>query len=86
MELAREEKNRAEYLARRLSLAESSFKATLDVLYKCAQFFRDIVENHMGEAKQLTSLIEQAHDAAHSESYFVWRKALTAKLIVEAAN
>lgn len=50
-----------------------------------AQFFRDITENGMVEAKQMAYLVKQGHDAVHSEPYRIAIEALTTKLKVEAA-
>ena len=51
-----------------------------------AQYFRDITEHGVEEARQMAYLVEQGHDAVHSESYRTAREALTGKLEVEAAK
>lgn len=86
MTLAKEQKGSEEDLVRRLALAESSFKAALEVLSMRAQYFRDITENGLEQARQMAFLVEQGHDAVHSESYRSAREALTSKIEVEAAK
>lgn len=86
MTLAKEQKGSEEDLVRRLALAESSFKAALEVLSMRAQYFRDITENGIEQARQMAFLVEQGHDAVHSESYRSAREALTSKIEVEAAK
>ena len=73
-------------LARRLSLAEKSLKAALEVLSRRAQYFRDITDHGFKEAGQIAFLVEQGHDAVHSESYRAAREALTSNLEIEAAK
>lgn len=79
MELAKEQDGSVNDLARRLALAECVLKAALEVSSMKAQFFRDINENGVEEAKQMAYLVKQGHDAVHSESYWTAREALTLK-------
>ena len=73
-------------MARRLALAETSFRAALEVLSMRGQYFREIVEHGVEEARQMAFLVEQGQDAVHSSSYRAAREALTAKLEVETAK
>ncbi|PXF40470.1 hypothetical protein BWQ96_09819 [Gracilariopsis chorda] len=73
-------------ITRRLALVETSLKASLEVLLMRAQYFRDITEKGMEEAKQMAFVVEQGHDAVHSESYRTAREALSTKLEFEAAK
>lgn len=86
MTLAKEQEGTVEDLARRLALAEKAFKAALEVISMRAQYFRDVVENGVEEARQMAYLVEQGHDAVHSESYRTAREALTSKIELEAAK
>lgn len=69
-----------------LSLVETSFKVALEVLYTRAQYFHDIMDHGVEEARQMAFLVEQGHDAVHSTSYQTARVDLTGKLETEAAN
>lgn len=40
-----------------------------------AQFFRDVTENGMDEARQMKYIVEKGHDAVHSGSYHTTRDA-----------
>lgn len=51
-----------------------------------AQYFRDITENGIEEARHMAFLVEQGNDAVHSPTYRTAREALTGKLEVEAAK
>ncbi|PXF42119.1 hypothetical protein BWQ96_08151 [Gracilariopsis chorda] len=73
-------------ITRLLALVETSLKAYLELLLMRAQYFRDITEHGMEEAKQMAFLVEQGHDAVHSESYRTAREALSTKLEFEAAT
>lgn len=75
-----------EQFGRLLALAEDAFKATLEVLSMRAQYFRDITEQGMDTARQMSFLVEQGHDAVFSNSYRTAREALNTKLEVEAAK
>lgn len=86
LEVAREQGGGPEEFGRRLALAEESFKAALEVLSMRAQYFHDITEHGIEEARQMAFLVEQGHDAVHSSSYRSAREALTTKLEVEAAK
>ena len=50
-----------------------------------AQYFCDIVEHGITEARQMAFLVDQQHHAVHSETYRSVRTALSTKLEVEAA-
>lgn len=75
-----------EQFGRMLALAEDAFKASLEVLSMRAQYFRDITEQGMETARQMSFLVEQGHDAVFSESYRSAREALASKMEVEAAK
>lgn len=79
MELAKERDGSVDDLARRLALADRASKAALEVVSMSAKFFRDITENGVEKARQIAYLVEQGHDAVHSESYRTARKALTGR-------
>ncbi|PXF49273.1 hypothetical protein BWQ96_00847 [Gracilariopsis chorda] len=83
--LSKEGTDDLDTITRRLALVETSLKASLEVLLMRAQYFRDITENGMEEAKQMAFLVEQGHNAVHSESYRTAREALSTKLEFEAA-
>ena len=86
LRLAREgDRNTAE-CARHLALAEQFLQASLEVLSMRAQYFRDITENGIEEARQMAFLVEQGSDAVHSGVYKSVREALTGKLESEAAK
>lgn len=80
------EDNSMDVLTRRLALAEQALKASLEVLLMRAQYFRDITDHGIDEARQMAFLVEQGHDAVHSSSYRTARAALTTKLEYEAAK
>ena len=67
-------------LARKLALAEKAMKAALEVLSMRAQYFREITEQGVEAARQMSFLVEQGHDAVFSESYRSAREELTNKL------
>lgn len=73
-------------MARKLALAERALKAALEVLSMRAQYFREITEQGVEAARQMSFLVEQGHDAVFSESYRSARQALTSKLEIEAAK
>ena len=73
-------------MARKLALAEKSMRAALEVLSMRAQYFRDITEQGVEAARQMSFLVEQGHDAVFSQSYRSAREALTSKLENEAAK
>ena len=64
-------------MARKLALAETSMRAGLEVLSMRAQYFRDITEQGVEAARQMSFLVEQGHDAVFSQSYRSAREALT---------
>ena len=45
-----------------------------------AQYFREITEQRVEAARQMSFLVEQGHDAVFSQSYRSAREALTNKL------
>lgn len=86
LEFARTADGTVEDMGRRLRMAEDSVKAVVEVLLMRAQYFRDITEQGIEEARQMSFLVEQGHDAVFSESHRSARQALTSKLEVEAAK
>ena len=86
MEVARTHDRTIEDLTRKLALAKEAFKAVLEVTSMRAQYFRDLTEQRVEIARQLSFLVEQGHDAVFSESYRSARTALTAKMETEAAK
>ena len=51
-----------------------------------AQYFREITEQGVEAARQMSFLVKQRHVAVFSESYRTPREALTTKLETEAAK
>lgn len=86
LRLAKEGQGDFSDCARRLVMSEQFLQAGLEVLSMRAQYFRDITENGIEEARQMAFLVEQGNDAVHSETYKTAREALTGKLEVEAAK
>lgn len=86
LELAKTQDGDTEDLGRRLTLAQQSFAAALEVLSMRAQYFRDITEQGVEAARQMSFLVEQGHDAVFSESYRTAREALTTRLETETAK
>lgn len=66
--VAKEQDGGAADLRRRLSLAESSFKAALDVMSMRAQHFRDVMKGGVEIIRQISFLVDQGHDSVFSES------------------
>lgn len=69
-----------------LALAEQAFKAALEVLSMRAQYFHDNTDHGVEEARQMTFLVEQGHEAVNSLSYRMKREDFTGKLKTEAAK
>lgn len=86
LEVAKDQEGSIEDLGRRLSLAQQSFKAALEVLSMRAQYFRDVTDQGVEIARQMSFLVEQGHDPVFSESYRTAREALSSKLEIEAAK
>lgn len=86
LRLAREGEGNVAECGRHLAMAEEFLQASLEVLSMRAQYFRDITENGIEEARQMAFLVEQGNDAVHSASYKTARSALNGKLEVEAAK
>lgn len=84
--LCKEGTDDLESITRRLALAEKALKAALEILLMRAQYFRDITDHGIDEARQMAFLVEQGHDAVHSESYRTARESLSTKLEYEAAK
>lgn len=70
-------------MARCLVLVETFCKAAFEVLSMLDQYFLDIVEHEVEEARQMAFFVEQCQDAVYSTSYHSAREAVTAKLEVE---
>lgn len=58
----------------------------MEVFSMKAQYFRDITEHGIDEAKKLAFLVEKGSDAVHSKTYRTTREALTGRMEVEAAK
>lgn len=86
LSLSKEGTGDIDVITRRLDLAEESLKPALEVLLMRAQYFRDITEHGLEEARQMAFLVEQDNDAVYLESYRTAREALTSKLELEAAK
>lgn len=86
LSLAKENEGELQELGRRLVLSEMALKAALEVLSMRAQYFRDVTEHGVDEARQTAFLVEQGNDAVHSESYRSAREVLTARLETETAK
>lgn len=86
LRLARDGTGDAAECARHLALADDFLQASLEVLSMRSQYFRDITENGIEEARQMAFLVEQGSDAVHSNAYRSTREVLTGKLEVEAAK
>ena len=80
LRLAREGTGNEAEMARHLALAEQFLQASLEVLSMRAQYFHDVCENGVEEARQMAFLVEQGSDAVHSNTYKTAREALTSKL------
>lgn len=86
LRLAREGEGNGSECSRHLALAEQILTASLGVLSKRAQYFGDITENGMEDARQMAFLVEQGSDAVQFSTYKTAREALTGKLEIEAAK
>jgi hypothetical protein len=73
-------------MARLLVLADKSFAAAREVLAMRAQYFHDIVQYGVEAARQMSFLVEQSHDAVHSDSHRSVRESLNQRLETEAAK
>lgn len=73
-------------ILRHLSLAETALNAELEVLLMRLQYFHDITDHRMEESNKMSFLVEQVHDAVHSESYRTALEALTLKLRNQASK
>ena len=51
-----------------------------------AQYFRDITEQGVETARQMSFLVEQGHDAVFAESHRSAREAITTKIEIEMAK
>lgn len=67
MELAMEDES-VDVVARRLKLARSAFKESLEVLSMRAQYFRDITEQRVEIQRKMYFLLEQGNDAVFSKT------------------
>lgn len=85
MEAAKTTEDPAE-LGRKLALAEEAIGAVYEVASMRAQYFRDITDQGVEIARQMSFLVEQGHDAVFSESYRTARDALNSKIEIEAAK
>ena len=84
--VARDQTEDVPSLARKLALAGKVVKAASEVMSMRVQYFREITEQGVEAARQISFLVEQVHDAVFSESHRSAREALTNKLEVEAAK
>ena len=73
-------------MGRQLKLAQKSLKASLEMLSMRAQYFRDITDQGVETARQMSFLVEQGYDAVFSESHRSAREALTTKIEIETAK
>lgn len=70
-----------------LYLVGKSFEASLELLPMLAQYFRDIVDHVIEEARQISLLVEQRNYAVDcSSSYRTTRENLTGRLETEATT
>lgn len=53
----------------RLSLAEESLRAGLEVLSMRNQYYRDIVKNFAEEKRKVSFLVKKVYDEVHCSSY-----------------
>lgn len=67
-------------MACKLSLAEDFVNSYFEVLNMRAEYFKDIVEHGVDQARKMYFLVEQNNDAVHSESYRAVIAVLTAKI------
>lgn len=81
--MARKGTEGEEGMGRKLRLAKTAMKASLEVISMRAQYFRDITEQGVEAERQMAFLVEHGHDSVFSESYRTGREALTTKLVVE---
>ena len=51
-----------------------------------AQYFHDIIDVGVEQARQMANLVEGAHDVTHSSSYRSARAALNTRIEVDAAK
>ena len=86
LDVAATESGTEQDIGRQLKLAQKSLKAYLEVLSMRAQYFRDITDQGVETARQMSFLVEQGHDAVFSESHRSAREALTTKIEIETAN
>ena len=86
LRLAREGTGTEAEMAHQLALAEQFLQASLEVLSMRAQYFHDVCEKGMEEARQMAFLVEQGSDAVHSNTYKAAREALKTKLETAAAK
>lgn len=68
LEVAKAHDGTIEDMGRRLGLEEKSFKAAIKVASRRSQYFRDIIDQGVEVARQISFLVEQGHDAVLSES------------------
>lgn len=71
---------------KQLKVADQAFKAALECLSMRAQYFHDITNHGVEEARQMAFLVEKGHDAVHPEFYKTARHALTQKFEIKAAE
>ena len=80
LEVARTHDGTIEDLTRKLAIDEDYFKGVLEVVSMRDQYIRDITEQGVEIARQMSSLVEQGNDAVFSKSYRSARDALTSKM------
>ena len=77
---------KVEDVSKLLALTLSAIKASLEILSMRGQYFKDIVERGTEMARQQAFLVEQTHDAVHSEAHRTLPEAFFSRLEIEAAK
>ena len=75
-----------EDLTRKLAMAEDASNGMIEVVSMRAQYFRDITEQGVESARQMSFFVEKGNDAVFSKSYRSARDALTSMMETEAAK
>lgn len=86
LRLAREGSGNAYECTRNLALAKQFLITSVEVLSMRAQYFCDITENGIQEARQMAFLVKQGSASIHSNRNRTARESLTGNLEIEAAK
>lgn len=70
----------------RRSLSETALKAPRKVIFVRAQYFKDVTENGVKMAQQMSYVVEQGTDAMFSVAHGAVRDTITKKIEIETAK